>query len=146
MTLLKLESLGHKIIAVIGSVAAICWFVRTPTFEPTKCCALHEWPQLRAALQHFEVVANGGSGPKRSLRPPRASPHRPTNTGTRRTRGPRKSSLRGSLSLSSPTPTPNQKTAPFLAPNRPEHPGTAIRSNAVLGIPQPLPVVFRSLL
>ena len=37
--------------------------VLRPTFQPTKCCALHEWPQLRAALQHFEVVANGGRGP-----------------------------------------------------------------------------------
>jgi hypothetical protein len=31
----------------------------TLTFEQTKCCALHEWLQWRAALQHFELVANG---------------------------------------------------------------------------------------
>jgi hypothetical protein len=35
-----------------------------PTFEPTKCRALHEWPLRRAAPQHFEVVANGGKGPE----------------------------------------------------------------------------------
>jgi hypothetical protein len=34
-----------------------------PTFEPTKCRALHEWPLRRAASQHFEVVVNGGKGP-----------------------------------------------------------------------------------
>jgi hypothetical protein len=37
---------------------------RTPTFQPTKCCALHEWLQWRAALQHFELVANGSKGPE----------------------------------------------------------------------------------
>jgi hypothetical protein len=49
--------------AAIDACAANVRNVRTQTYEPTKCCALHEWPQLRAALQHFAVVANGGSGP-----------------------------------------------------------------------------------
>jgi hypothetical protein len=37
-------------------------------FHPKKCnlellfCP-HEWPQLRAALQHFEAMANCGKGP-----------------------------------------------------------------------------------
>jgi hypothetical protein len=25
---------------------------------------MHQWPLRRAALQHFEVVANGGKGPE----------------------------------------------------------------------------------
>jgi hypothetical protein len=37
-------------------------FVRMPTFEPTKCRALHEWPLRLAAPQHFEVVTNAGKG------------------------------------------------------------------------------------
>jgi hypothetical protein len=36
---------------------------RTPTFEPTKCCALREWRLQRAAPQHREVAVNGRSGP-----------------------------------------------------------------------------------
>ncbi|MFT5867671.1 MAG: hypothetical protein ACI82I_003435, partial [Gammaproteobacteria bacterium] len=33
-------------------------------FNLPKCCALYEWLHWRAALQHFEVVAKGGSGPE----------------------------------------------------------------------------------
>jgi hypothetical protein len=33
--------------------------VRTPMFQPTKCCTMHQWPLRRAALQHPEVEGNG---------------------------------------------------------------------------------------
>jgi hypothetical protein len=67
----------------------------TLTFEQTKCCALYEWLQWRAALQHFEVVANGGKGPNTSVRPvcsadvlaKRPTPHR-RRLGSSRGRGP----------------------------------------------------------
>jgi hypothetical protein len=32
-------------------------------FQPTKCCALHEWRLRRAAPQHREVAVKGGFGP-----------------------------------------------------------------------------------
>jgi hypothetical protein len=68
-----------------------------------------------AAVQHPEGRFKVGSGPKRSLRPLRASSHRPPNTDTRRTRGPRKSPL------SSPTPQPKPPhSSPQIPPNTPE--------------------------
>jgi hypothetical protein len=38
-------------------------FARRLTFQPTKCCALHESPLRRAATQHPQVDVNGSNGP-----------------------------------------------------------------------------------
>jgi hypothetical protein len=46
-------------IAAVAKGSKVC----RATFDPQKCCAMHEWPLRRAAPQHFEVLANGGKGP-----------------------------------------------------------------------------------
>jgi hypothetical protein len=42
-------------------------FARRLTFQPTKCCALHESPLRRAATQHPQVDVNGSNGPFMSI-------------------------------------------------------------------------------
>ena len=53
--------------AVFRATKTKAHFVRTPTFDPRKCCSMHECPLWRAALQHLEVVVNGGYGPKATV-------------------------------------------------------------------------------
>jgi hypothetical protein len=47
----------------VASHQADSGFVRRLTFQPAKCCKMHECPQWRAALQHDRCGANGSDGP-----------------------------------------------------------------------------------
>ena len=47
----------------IGQLSMSVRFVRTPKFEPTKCCALHEWPQCESCTAALVVAVKGRLGP-----------------------------------------------------------------------------------
>jgi hypothetical protein len=47
---------------------------RTPTFEPKKCCAMHEWRLRRGRNAALGRHSHCRQWPKRSLRPPESKP------------------------------------------------------------------------